>query len=209
MPRAWTYENKNDLVNMKNIHRLFGTVELKKFPLLGCVGKFRIHKSDFSFVCLLNYINFKKTEALKTLMKEWGFRVYGHKHYENIFSRFYQGYMLPTKWGIDKRKSHLSSLVRNGEITRKKALVELEKSPYDATDVYGVDVPAYNLEGDRKLVLTKLKLSEDEFEALMRLPNVQHEFYGTDKGFYDLLDAYNGCRRFVGRQLKRVKRHLP
>ena len=66
---------------------------------------------------------------MQTLERELGWKYYGWKHYESIYTRFYQGYILPKKFGYDKRKSHLSSLICSGEMTREEALEELKKEP--------------------------------------------------------------------------------
>lgn len=200
VPRAWTYANKNDLVNLKNIHRRFGRVKLKRFPLLGFWGLlWNRHFHDFRRVFPLQYINYRKTEALRVLEREFGYEPYGHKHHENVFSRFYQDYILFKKFGVDKRKSHFSSLIRNNEISRDEALKELKKNPYEPTSIYGCYVDNYSFEEDKRFVLGKLGLSDEEFEQVMRLPPVSHDFYGTDKNYYKVAG-------FVSRQVKRLKR---
>ena len=70
---------------------------------------------------------FNKDEAKKTIMEQMGWRDYGGKHYESIFTRFYQGYVLPTKFGVDKRKAHLASLINSGQISKKEALEGVKK----------------------------------------------------------------------------------
>jgi hypothetical protein len=89
-----------------------------------------------------------------------GWRYYGGKHHESIYTRFYQGYILPAKFGFDKRRSHLSSLICSGEITREAALEELEKPTYS---------PAMQ-EEDREYVVKKLGLTDEQFEAIMNAP---------------------------------------
>ncbi|MBA2687735.1 MAG: N-acetyl sugar amidotransferase, partial [Gemmatimonadaceae bacterium] len=85
---------------------------------------------------------------------------YGGKHYESIYTRFFQGYILPTKFNIDKRKAHLSTLVCSGQLTREQALTEL------AAPIY----PEGLIDQDRRFVLKKLELSEAEFQKIMALP---------------------------------------
>ena len=200
VPRAWTYANKNDLVNLRNIHGRFGKVELKDFPLLGFWGiVWNRHVYNFRRVFPLQYVNYWKTEALQILEQEFGYEPYGHKHHENIFSRFYQDYILFRKFGIDKRKSHFSSLIRNGEITRVEALQELKNDPYEPTSIYGCYVDNYRLEEDKRFVFNELNLKEDEFEAIMALPPVSHDFYGTDKSLRKIAN-------FVSCQYRRLKR---
>ena len=102
---------------------------------------------------------------------ELGWQYYGGKHYESIFTKFYQAHILPEKFGVDKRRAHLSSLIRNNEMSRDEALLELEKPPYDPKE----------LEHDKKLVLEKLGFSETEFEEIMKLPARSHSDFPSDK----------------------------
>ena len=97
---------------------------------------------------------------MQILQNELGWRYYGGKHYESIYTRFYQGYILPSKFGFDKRRSHLSSLICSGEITRETALEELDKPTYAPT----------MQEEDREYVVKKLGLTEEKFESIMNAP---------------------------------------
>ena len=120
-------------------------------------------------VRLLDLVDYKKDEA-KTALLELGWRDYGGKHYESLFTRFYQGYILPRKFNIDKRKAHLSNLILSEQITRAEALAELAKPPYD---------PEQQLK-DKAYVARKLEFSDSEFERLLSLPNRAHVEFGTD-----------------------------
>ncbi len=120
---------------------------------------------------LLDYVDYNKKEAKELLISDFGWVDYGGKHYESIFTKFYQAYLLPTKFNIDKRKPHLSTLICSGQISREEALKELENP------LYGED----ELEQDKKYVLKKLGLSEKEFEDLMKLPIKRHQEYKTDE----------------------------
>ncbi len=171
LPNAFYY-SKFDIVNLRNIHKKFGTIPLKKLPQMG-FGQW-IYYSEvkrIKWIRPLNYIPYNKTEIKKFIKKELNWTDYGGKHYESIFTRFYQGYILPKKFGIDKRKAHLSNLIASGQITREEALQELEKPP----------MPPEQAEEDKKYVAKKLGFTDEEFEELLNLPNVPHEFYGTDK----------------------------
>jgi hypothetical protein len=109
------------------------------------------------YIELLNHINYSKKRALDVLIKEYGWEYYGGKHYESTFTKFYQAYVLPQKFVYDKRKVHLSALIRNHEISRDEALKELEKSPYDPDE----------LKIDKAYVLKKLGFAETEFDKMM------------------------------------------
>ena len=101
-----------------------------------------------------------RAEALDTLKRELGWQSYGGKHHESIYTRFYQGYILPRKFGFDKRKSHLSSLICAGQLSRDDALEELEHEPY---------APELQ-EADREYVVKKLGLTDSEFQEIMDTP---------------------------------------
>ena len=155
LPYAWL--NK-DLGNMLNIHKQFGKVPLKSFPLISRWKK-NIHaiKKSYQGVMLLNYLNYDKKKAKQEIMTELQWRDYGGKHYESIFTRFYQGYILPVKFNADKRKSHLSNLIFSGQMTKQEALEELKKPIY----------PPEQLAIDKPFVLKKLGFTEEDFENYM------------------------------------------
>jgi N-acetyl sugar amidotransferase len=170
MPRSWNW-SKSDAKNIKAIHRKFGSKALKSYPMLGVLKRAWIKLINrFEFVDILNYIPYTKKAAIKTLSELYDWQYYGDKHYESTFTKFYQAYILPTKFGIDKRRAHLSSLIRNGEITREEALKELEKPLYDPR--------VFN--DEKEYVLKKLGFSEQEFGEIMLAKPVPHNFYGSD-----------------------------
>lgn len=171
MPQSWNWR-KQDLRNIKAIHRRFGEKPLKSFPMLGSFWYMIIRKLGlgFEYVELLNTVNYKKAEAIKLLERELGWRNYGGKHSESLFTKFYQGYILPEKFGIDKRRVHWSSLICNGEATREEALADLENPPYDPTE----------LEYDKEFVLKKLGFTVEEFDRIMSEPPRPHTFYPSD-----------------------------
>jgi hypothetical protein len=125
---------------------------------------------------------------MKIIESELHWTNYGGKHYESIFTRFYQAYILPRKFGFDKRKAHLSTLICSGQITREQALDELTKEP----------CPSNILAEDKAYVLKKFGLSENEFDRLMALPPKTHKDYPS----FDFLfnGGYRtGILRFVKR----------
>ncbi|MBX7226688.1 MAG: N-acetyl sugar amidotransferase [Chitinophagales bacterium] len=174
-PKGWVYKEKFDLVNLKNIHKQFGTMKLRKLPHFGMFDRY-IYEAVWGIqtVGLLNYVPYIKSEIKATIQKELDWRDYGGKHYESIFTRFYQGYILPVKFNIDKRKMHLSNLIMSGQINKEVALKEL-------------DLPTYPIEdqmADKEYVIKKWEISPEEFEKIMKTPPVPHEHYGTDKGVW-------------------------
>lgn len=170
MPKSWNYI-KNDLINLKAIHNKFGMVKLRSYPTLGLWKRlYYQHIKNIKCISILNYVPYVKKDTKKLLTQELSWQDYGGKHYESIFTRFYQAYILPRKFNIDKRKAHLSSLICSGQITREEAISEMQKDLY--TD--------QELKRDREYVLKKLGLTNGELEAIMSLPVKSHYDYETD-----------------------------
>ncbi|MHA2118075.1 MAG: N-acetyl sugar amidotransferase [Candidatus Thorarchaeota archaeon] len=179
MPRSWVW-TKNDLTNLKDIHKKFGKKKLKTYPMLGFLGLVYLRKfKGIRTVPFLNYIDYNREEAKRFLIEKLGWEDYGGKHHESIFTKFYQSYILPTKFNIDKRKAHLSTLILSGQIDRAGALKELETPLYDETE----------LKRDTEYVLKKFGWSELDFERIMSLPVKRHDDYKTDLWIRKLLGA--------------------
>lgn len=174
MPAAW-YWDKADWTNIRGIHRQFGTVPLRTFPHQprSQLLRARLLGRGPVTVQLLNYVNYRRDEAARTLTREFGWREYGGKHHESTFTRFYQSYILPTKFGIDKRRAHISDRIRNGEMSREEALEALARPHYESPEV---------LANEREFVLKKLGISEAEFERILSAPVRRHEDFPTDRG---------------------------
>ncbi|MCZ8286559.1 MAG: N-acetyl sugar amidotransferase, partial [Bacteroidia bacterium] len=127
-------------------------------------------------VYVLNYIPYNKEEAKKIITAELSWRDYGGKHYESVFTKFYQVFILPVRFGIDKRKAHLSNLICSGQITKKQAFEELEKPLYESEA---------ELAEEKHYILKKLGLSEMEFDRLMAEPSRKHEDFKTEKKLWE------------------------
>lgn len=170
MPPAWQHF-KFDLRNLKSIHKRFGTQPIKRYPTLSVWEMAWNHYvRGAKSVSLLNYLPYRKDEAMRTLKDELGWQYYGGKHYESTFTKFYQAHILQEKFGVDKRRIHLSDLIMNGEVTRDEALAELAKPLYDGLQ----------LEQDQDYVRKKLGFSKDEFQAYMKSPPGSHYAYPSD-----------------------------
>lgn len=171
LPKSWVW-NKHDLTNIKAIQKKYGTIAIKDFPTMTSIQKALAKKFGLGGIYMepLNKINYSKDEAMEVLKKEFNWEYYGEKHYESIFTKFYQAYVLPTKFGVDKRKVHLSAQIRNGEISIAEALKLLEKPLYDET----------TLKIDKEFVLKKLGFTEKEFDEMMLQKPVPHDVFPTD-----------------------------
>jgi len=153
-----------DWINIKDIYKHFGRgkISLKKYPhcntldnLLRSVGI-----SSIKAVFPLDYIDYSKKYAMEVLEREYGWKYYGGKHYESRFTKFFQEVFLPQRFGWDKRRDHLSSLVVGGEMTRNEALKEIEIAPSSETD----------LKDELEYVLKKLDISMEEWEQMLNSP---------------------------------------
>lgn len=167
LPDSWVHM-KHDHINIKAIHKKFGKIKRKTFPLMS-YQKYLLSQKFFNitFVPILNYLPYKKDEAKKLIQVELNWRDYGGKHFESIFTRFYQSYILPTKFKIDKRKSHFSTLICAGQMSREQALRRISEPPC-AEDV---------LQADKEYILKKFNVSEPEFDYLMRQEPIPHTDY--------------------------------
>ena len=182
LPGAWIW-NKQDWTNIQAIHRAYGAVPLRSFPHLTTAQWLRIRllRQRLEVVQPLNLVRYRRDEAAAALAAEFGWREYGGKHHESLFTKFYQGYILPTKFGVDKRTAHLSDRIRNGEMTRDEALAIIQAPPY-ATD---------ELNRERDYVIKKLGFSAEEFAEIMRTPPRSHASFASDRRWLDLLRALN------------------
>jgi tRNA(Ile)-lysidine synthase TilS/MesJ len=164
LPRHW-YHYKIDSLNIKAIHRRFGTRKMKTYPMVTFFEKWYSARYNIpEYIALLNFMEYDKEEAKKILSEEIGWTSYGGKHFESVFTRFYQGCILPQKFKVDKRKAHLSSLICSGQITREEAIIELNKLPYDENQ----------MKIDREFVLKKLGYTEESFEKYLKEPARDH-----------------------------------
>lgn len=175
MPSDWVF-NKNDHINLRAIHQAFGKVPLKTYPMFDTLlKKYSNSILKSGWVSFLNYMPYNKEEVKRTIGRELGWRDYGGKHYESSFTKFYQAYILPEKFGIDKRKPHLSNLICAGQMTREVALEELKKPLYSGEE----------LKQDLVFVLKKFGLSREEFDEIMRLPIRKHSDFAVETSVYD------------------------
>ena len=160
-PVEWIY--LNDSVMLKDIHKRFGKIPLKSYPLCGIL-KYRVL---YRFFCgmkrafPLDYVVYDKEKAMQFLNEKYGWIKYENKHYENVFTRFFEGYYLPHKFGYDTRKNVCSTQILTGTMTREEALKILDRSPYDPDQ----------MQQDKEYVAKKLGISSEEFDEIIAQPN--------------------------------------
>jgi N-acetyl sugar amidotransferase len=175
---GWRYD---DLRQLRAIHRQFGTKKLKTFPQMDFWTKlYYIKILGIRQVSLLNYMPYVKSEAMKILQDELGWRYYGGKHYESIITRFHQSYILINKFKMEKRRAHLSNLIFSGQMTRDEALEEL-KIPVCAPTM---------IEEDYEYVMKKLGLTEAEFSEILAAPPKSYRDYPNEERLYNLHESF-------------------
>lgn len=176
LPPHWIY-NKADHVNIRSIHKAFGTIKLKTYPFMDLkVKKWYQMVKKITSHSILNWVPYNKLDVKNLITEELGWRDYGGKHYESLFTRFYQGYILPEKFGVDKRKAHLTNLIYAGQITKEEALEELKNPP----------LPEELIQQDREFVTKKLGFSKSEFDAIMNTPPRAHKDFDVERSVYDM-----------------------
>lgn len=167
-PLEWHY-HASDLRQIRDIHRQFGRVPLETFPL-SSIFEFKIYYrlvKGIRVVKPLDAVPYFKEQAMQELVDKFGWQRYAHKHYESRFTRFYEGYWLPTKFGYDKRRAHFSSLILTGQLTRAAALAKIAQPAYDSETIAQ----------DFEYIATKLDLSVDELRAIMNGQNKTYRDY--------------------------------
>jgi len=178
LPKAWTFKNTT---NLMAIQHEFGTIKLKKYPLIHPISRrIMARLNRLTIVKPLNYIDYKKSEIKKIIAEKLGWVDYGGKHYESVFTRFYQGYILPEKFKVDKRKAHLSNLIFSGQLTKEAAVKELEDPIY----------PAELFRKDYEFVLKKLNFSSDQFKGYVHESQKSHTHFETSLNIWVELKLY-------------------
>ena len=177
---------KFDRKNILDIARRHNT-KVRSLPTIG-VKRFVWHRLVLGtqWVPFLDYVDYNKQRCISVLVNEIGYRPYPYKHYESIFTRFYQGYLLPTKFGVDKRRLHLSSLICSGQMSREQAKNLLGNSPYPDPD---------DLQADIEYFVKKMGWSEKDLAAYLARPEQPHSNYDSEAPLY--VKLLNLQKRFL------------
>jgi len=170
LPFDWRYRRKLDFKNMKSIYEKFGQGKLKKIPHVSINRRSWLEQRGYKWIALFDRLDYNDKEVKQLMVNKFGYRVYPCKHFESVFTRFYQGHYLRKKYNIDKRKAHLSNLIMTDQITREEAIDELSHEPYDISK---------QME-DKIYVVKKWGITIEEFDRIMEQPRVEHSFYGEE-----------------------------
>jgi len=176
-PIEWMYY-QSDSLQLSDIHRRFGERPLNTFPVTSILW----HKiwlpyfRDIKVLRPLNYGPYIKEEAKQLLMDRFGWQPYPQKHFESRFTKFYESYWLPKRFGYDVRRVQFSSLIVTNQMTRDGALEELKKSPYDPETI-GQEI---------EFVANKLGITVEELNGFMELPKKTYRDYKSQRQIYDI-----------------------
>ena len=174
-PIEWMYY-QSDSIQLLDIHRQFGTRPLLTFPLTSILRHkvYLRYIKGIKVVTPLNFIPYRKAEAMQLLIEKFGWQTYPQKHFESRFTKFYEGYLLPKKFSYDTRKVQYSSLILTGQMTRGEVLERLSRPPYDEETIAQ----------DFEYVATKLGISVAELQGYMDGPNKSYKDYKSQQTIY-------------------------
>lgn len=193
-PSSW-HGSAMDAINLKAIHRQFGERSLKNYKPISFFEYYFWYPfvKKMRTIRPLNYMSYNKAEALEELQRTVGYKPYARKHGESLFTKIFQNYYLPKRFGYDKRRPHLSSLIVSGQLTRDEALSKL------AEPLYAHD----ELENDIEYFCKKLQINRNEFEELMKQP-IRHysDFPNWDTRHRLLKQVQELVARITGRYIK-------
>ncbi len=193
-PPAW-HSNAMDAINLKSIFKKYGNGRLRSYKTISFFDYYLYYPfvKRMRTIRPLNYMPYNKAKALKVLQETVGYKPYARKHGESLFTKLFQNYYLPTRFGYDKRLPHLSSLIVSGQMTRDEALAELEKPLYAPDE----------LEDDIAYVCKKLKINRLEFDALMEIPKRHYTDYDNWDARQKLLKKVRDLIvKITGRQIR-------
>lgn len=174
-PLEWMYY-QSDSIQLRDIHAKFGTIPLRSFPITSILRHkiYLPYVKKIRVVTPLNYVPYLKAEAAQLLQERFEWQPYSQKHFESRFTKFYESYWLPVKFGYDTRRVQYSSLILTGQMTRDAALSALEIPAYDESTIVH----------DFEYVATKLGITEGELRGYLNDPNKSYKDYKSQGGIY-------------------------
>jgi N-acetyl sugar amidotransferase len=176
-PLEWMYY-QSDSIQLKDIYKKYGNGKLIEYPVTNILWH-KIWLPYFKGIRLyrpLDFIPYNKEEAMQTLVDKFGYQKYPQKHFESRFTRFYEGFWLPERFGYDTRKVQYSSLILTGQMTREEALDNLKKPTYTTEKI----------DEDFEFVSNKLGISTAELWSYFNAPKKTFKDYKSQQNFYNI-----------------------
>jgi N-acetyl sugar amidotransferase len=175
MPENWGYQAM-DWRHLKSIHKRYGEKKLRDYPHVSFFKRYIYYTfiRKMKIINPLNYIDYRKDDAIELMKNELGWQYYGGKHYESRFTKFFQSYYLPVKFNFDKRRAHLSSLIVSRQISREEALEQMKENVYSESEIGN----------DLEFVAKKLGWTSNEFRAIINLPPNRHQDFPTNESLF-------------------------
>ncbi len=176
-PLEWLYYG-TDMSQIRDILNRFGTLPMKSYPFSSVL----FHKVYLRYlrgvqvVKPLNLLPYTKELAINTLSREYGWKPYPQKHFESRFTRFYEGYWLPTRFGFDTRRVQYSSLILTGQMTREEALTQLAKPSYDPETI----------DTEFEFIANKLGIGIDELRRYHQMPLKSYRDYRNQRALFNV-----------------------
>ena len=192
-PTSWHW-SAMDADNLHAIHNKFGTKKLRNYKTIGFYELYLYYPfiKKMKTIRPLNFMPYIKSEALEELKEKVGYKEYARKHGESLFTKFFQNYWLPMKFGYDKRKPHLSSLIVSGQMTREEALIEAGRPLYDEKE----------LKDDKEYIAKKLGVSDAEFEKILQVrPHDYSDFSNMEKKYKRMKKVQSFVLKILGRNI--------
>jgi N-acetyl sugar amidotransferase len=174
-PIEWMYY-QSDSIQLRDIHKKFGTRPLKTYPVTNILWhKFYLpYFKGIKVVRPLDFMPYNKQEAMKLLEEKFGWQPYPQKHFESRFTRFYESYWLPERFGYDTRKVQYSSLILTGQMTREEALEKLKKTAYDPQEI----------KHEFEFIANKLGITVEELQSYFTMPLKTYKDYKSQESIY-------------------------
>jgi len=172
LPSSWGHQAM-DLRHLHSIHRRFGEKKLEEFPTIGFFRRYIYYSliKNIKIIAPLNYLDYRKDDAISIMGRELGWQYYGGKHHESRFTKFFQSYYLPHKFKFNKKRAHLSSLIISGQITRAEALRMMNQTDYSEAEK----------NDDLEYVAKKLDWTLSEFREIIDHPPRDHSEFASDE----------------------------
>lgn len=185
-PLEWMYF-QSDSIQLKDIHKKYGTIPLKNYPTTNILWHKIVlpYLKGIKLIRPLDLLPYDKKEALNILTEKFGYQEYPQKHFESRFTRFYEGYWLPVRFGYDTRRVQFSSLILTKQMTRDEALSAMEAPAYDPETI----------NQDSEYIATKLDISPEELKSYEQMPKKTYRDYKSQQTIYNVGAA---VMRFLG-----------